>query len=150
MKKENDMTDSPPITRFIGEAERTLQALLQRQLQKAGMTFPEWVALTLLSGGQLSKEGLAQAIAGARVVAPGSEMTLVNDLIGKELVARGQNLSMTQRGLNVFQPLRDSMRCVTSRLAAGVSSDDLAVTRRVLETVTSRAVELLRKNDAHE
>lgn len=44
------LPNSPPITRFIGEAERTLQALLQRQLEKAGMSFPEWVALTVLSG----------------------------------------------------------------------------------------------------
>ena len=141
------MTNSPPITRFIGEAERTLQALLQRQLEKAGMSFPEWVALTILSGGQLTAEGLVQAIADARVVVPGREMTVVDDLIGKELVARGQNLSMTQRGLDVFQPLRDRVRGVTSRLVADVSSDDLAVTRRVLETLTSRAVELLRKDD---
>ncbi|MFB8342729.1 hypothetical protein ACWGNA_25760 [Brucella cytisi] len=141
------MTNSPPITRFIGEAERTLQALLQRQLQKAGMSFPEWVALTILSGGQLTAEGLAQAITDARVVVPGREMTVVDDLIGKELVARGQNLSMTQRGLDVFQPLRDSVRGVTSRLVADVPSDDLVVTRRVLETLTSRAVELLRKDD---
>lgn len=49
-EKENDMTNSPHITRLIGEAERTLQALLQRQLEKAGMSFPEWVALTVLSG----------------------------------------------------------------------------------------------------
>lgn len=141
------MTDSPPITRFIGEAERALQALLQRQLQKAGMSFPEWVALTILSGGQLTAEGLAQAIAGARVMAPGREMTVVKDLIGKELVAHGENLSMTQRGLDVFQPLRDSVRGVTSHLVADVSSDDLAVTRYVLETLTSRAVGLLHKDD---
>ncbi|KYB44935.1 hypothetical protein AB664_16475 [Brucella anthropi] len=82
------MTNSPPITRFIGEAERTLQALLQRQLEKAGMSFPEWVALTILSGGQLTAEGLVQTIADARVVVPGREMTVVDDLIGKELVAR--------------------------------------------------------------
>jgi hypothetical protein len=44
------MTGSPPVTRFIGEAERTLQALLQRQLQKADMSFPEWIALAILSG----------------------------------------------------------------------------------------------------
>jgi hypothetical protein len=54
---------------------------------------------------------------------------------------------MTQRGLDVFQPLRDSVRGVTSRLVADVPSDDLVVTRRVLETLTSRAVELLRKDD---
>lgn len=143
------MTNIPPITRFIGEAERTLQALLQRQLEKAGMSFPEWVALTILSGDQLTAEGLAQAIAGARVVVPGSEMAVVDDLIRKELVARGQNLSMTQRGLDVFQPLRDTVRGVTSRLVADVSSDDLAVTRRVLETLNSRAVELLCKDDTH-
>lgn len=142
------MTNSPPITRFIGEAERSLQALLQRQLQNPEMSVPEWVALTILSGGQLTAEGLAQAIAGTRVVVPGREMTLVNDLIGKELVACGETLSITQGGLEVFHPLRDSVRRVTSRLVADVSGDDLAETRHVLETLTHRAVALLRKEDA--
>ncbi|WP_079210532.1 hypothetical protein [Brucella pituitosa] len=119
------MTNSPPITRFIGEAERSLQALLQRQLQNPEMSFPEWVALTILSGGQLTAEGLAQAIAGTRVVVPGREMTLVNDLIGKELVACGETLSITHGGPEVFHPLRDSVRRVTSRLVADVSGDDL-------------------------
>lgn len=138
------MTKSPPITRYIGEAERTLQALLQHQLQKAGLSFPKWVALTLLSGAPLTREGLAHAIADARLVPPGSEMSVVDDLVAKEFVALGQNLTITPKGLDLFQPLRDNVRGITSGLLADVSGDDLTATRRVLETVTSRAAELLR------
>lgn len=144
MKKGNDVITSPPITRFIGEAERTLQALLQHQLQKAGLSFPQWVALTILSGAPLTKDGLAQAIAGARVVLPGSEMSVVDDLVAKGLVEPGPSFSMTQKGLDVFQPLRERVHSITSNLLAGVSSDDLTASRRVLETLTSRAAKLLR------
>lgn len=138
------MTNSPPLTRYIGEAERTLQALLQRQLEKANLSFPQWVALTILSGAPLTNEGLAQAIAGARVVLPGSEMSIVDDLVTQDFVAPGPNLSITRKGLDVFHPVRDSVRGITSSLLADVSSEDLTVTRRVLETLTGRAAELLR------
>lgn len=138
------MTNSPPITRYIGEAERTLQALLQRQLQKAGLSFPQWVALTILSGAPLTREGLAQAIADARLVLPGREMSVVDDLVAEDFVVLGQNLAITRKGLDLFQPLRENVRGITSGLLADVSGDDLTVTRRVLETVTSRAAELLR------
>lgn len=138
------MINSPPITRYIGEAERTLQALLQRQLQKAGLSFPQWVALTILSGAPLTREGLARAIADARLVLPGSEMGVVDDLVAEDFVALGQNLTITRKGLDLFQPLRDNVRGISSGLLADVSSDDLIVTRRVLETLTSRAAELLR------
>ena len=141
------MTGNSPITRFIGEAERTLQALLQRQLQKAGVSFPEWVALTILSAGPLSADGFTQAIVAARVVPPGKEMSVVNDLVAKEVVAQGHNFSMTQNGLDLFEPLRDSVRRMTSGLVTDVTNDDLAATRRVLETLTSRASELLRTGD---
>lgn len=138
------MTNSPPLTRYIGEAERTLQALLQRQLEKADLSFPQWVALTILSGAPLTTEGLVQAIAASRVVPPGSEMSVVDDLVAEDFVESGPNLSMTRKGLDVFHPLRDSVRGITSSLLADVSGDDLIVTRRVLETLTSRAAELLR------
>lgn len=138
------MTNSPPITRYIGEAERTLQALLQRQLQKAGLRFPQWVALTILSGAPLTREGLAEAIADANLVLPGSEMSVVDDLVANDCVALGQTLTITRNGLDLFEPLRDNVRGITSSLLADVSGDDLTIARRVLETLTGRAAELLR------
>lgn len=144
MKKENEVTNSPPITRYIGEAERTLQALLQRQLQKAGLSFPQWVALTILSGAPLTREGLAEAIADARLVLPGSEMSVVDDLVANDFVAMGQTLTITRNGFDLFQPLRDNVRGITSSLLADVPGDDLTIARRVLETLTGRAAELLR------
>ncbi|ANH07546.1 hypothetical protein [Shinella sp. HZN7] len=137
------MTNSPPITRFIGETERTLQALLQQQLQQAGLTFAQWVTLTVLSGGPLSSTRLATAIADARVVAAGEELNVVNELVEKGIVERGTELSMTELGFGVFLPLRDRVRDITIRLVAEMPSEDLAATRRVLEVLTRRAAELL-------
>lgn len=74
-------------------------------------------------------------------------MSVVNDLVAKEVVAQGHNFSMTQNGLDLFEPLRDSVRRMTSGLVTDVTNDDLAATRRVLETLTSRASELLRTGD---
>ena len=39
-----------PLTPVIGRAERTLQALLKHQLDRAGLTFPQWTMLVFLDG----------------------------------------------------------------------------------------------------
>lgn len=138
------MMTSPPITRFIGEAERTLQTLLLRQLQQAGLTFAEWVALTILSGaGPFTVSNLTESIAAARVVASGGERNLVAELVQKGLVGGDDNLNMTEHGLELFQPLRNTVREITARLIVDLPDDDLAAARRVLQTLTDRATQLL-------
>lgn len=137
------MTTSPPITRFIGEAERTLQALLQHQLQQVGMTFAQWVAMTVLSGGPLTVTRFTELIAAARVVAAGEELRVADELMEKGLIAGGAEFSMTERGLDVFLPLRGKVSDLTTSLVAEMPGDDLAATRRVLEVLTHRAAQLL-------
>lgn len=137
------MTTSPPITRFIGEAERTLQALLQHQLQQVGMTFAQWVAMTVLSGGPLTVTRFTEAIAAARVVAAGDELRVADELVEEGLIAGGSEFSMTERGLDVFLPLRGKVGDLTTSLVAEMPGDDLAATRRVLEVLTQRAAQLL-------
>lgn len=136
-----------PLTRFIGEAERTLQAVLQRQLERAGLSFAEWVALTILAGaGSLPRSGLIGAIGSARVVAAGVEGALVESMIQKGLVRTGAELSLAEHGLAVFQPLRSAVREITATLVHDVHSQDLETARRVLETVTKRAAQLLERD----
>ncbi|MFN7023433.1 MAG: hypothetical protein ACK4QP_02720 [Pseudorhizobium sp.] len=135
---------TPPITRFIGEAERTLQTLLLRQLQRAELTFAEWVALTILSGaGPVTVSKLTESIADAKVVASGSERDVVTGLVQRGLVGGEDKLNITEQGLEMFQPLRNKVREITASLILDLPDDDLATARRVLQTLTDRANQLL-------
>jgi hypothetical protein len=44
------MTTTPNLTRDIGQAERTMRALLERLLDEADLSFPEWTVLVFLDG----------------------------------------------------------------------------------------------------
>ena len=43
---------TPVLTRDIGQAERTMRALLERLLDEAGLSFPEWTVLVFLDGAE--------------------------------------------------------------------------------------------------
>lgn len=138
------MKPTPPLTRFIGEAERTLQAVLRQRLERAGLTFEEWVTLTILSGPtEPDKTQLIKQIAAAKVVAPGDEAELVQAMIQRDFIAGDSALALSEHGRTVFEPLRDAVRGITAGLFADLPAEDLDTTRRVLETVTQRANQLL-------
>lgn len=138
------MKPTPPLTRFIGEAERTLQALLKHQLDRAGLRFEEWVTLTIVSGATApDKATLLRQIAAAKVVAPGDEADLLHAMIQRGHIEGDSALALSAEGRAVFEPLRDAIRGITSGLFAELSADDLDTTRRVLETVTQRANQFL-------
>jgi hypothetical protein len=62
-------TPPPPLTRALGTAERSVRALLERQLGSAGLSFPEWTVLAVLDGGgPLPARRLVQAQLGGKVV----------------------------------------------------------------------------------
>jgi hypothetical protein len=64
------MPTPPPLTKHVGQAERTLQALLQAQLVRFDLRFPEWTVLTFLSGsGPLDRAQLGKRIVGGRIAA---------------------------------------------------------------------------------
>jgi hypothetical protein len=50
------MIHRPALTRDIGQAERTMRAVLERLLDEAGLSVPEWTVLNFLDGaGQLAR-----------------------------------------------------------------------------------------------
>ena len=64
------MSIKPPLTRDIGQAERTLQALLQHQLAPSNLTFPQWAVLTFLTGaGPLGQNTLIDLLNKGKIVA---------------------------------------------------------------------------------
>ena len=53
------MSSHPPFsTQVIGQAEKTLNAILQRQLAGTGLTEPQWITLTLTAARCLSRIAL--------------------------------------------------------------------------------------------
>lgn len=143
------MATSQPVTRLIGEAERSLQALLNRQLQTAGLSFAQWVVLNILTdGGPLVVAELIGAIANAKICLSGSERDLVDELVDRHLIEGEAALTVSAPGRDVLQPLRTTVRDITARLISDVPEEEIAATRRTLETMTHRANLLLGRDAA--
>ncbi|HET8597738.1 MAG TPA: hypothetical protein VFM22_08265 [Castellaniella sp.] len=134
-----------PLTRYVGKAERTLQALLQTQLQQVGVAFPEWAALTFLrNAGPLKRSQLGEAIRNGRLVEAGGVDSLLDAMIDKGLIAQvPDGLAMTSAAKSLYDPLRSRVMEITALVEKGVPEDDLATTRQTLAFVTERAGKLL-------
>ncbi|QSA97303.1 MarR family winged helix-turn-helix transcriptional regulator [Methylococcus sp. EFPC2] len=49
-----------PLTHAIGLAERSMRALLERELDEAGLSFPDWIVLVFTSAAPLDIEQVIQ------------------------------------------------------------------------------------------
>lgn len=144
------MSTIRPLTRDIGQAERTLQALLHRRLLQARVTFPEWVVLTLLSAGsRLPDSELVAKLREGKIADSTTARDLIASMIdaGSIASADGQ-LSLSETGMNLFRPLREAIEGITHDLFAAVPPADLEATRRTLIAVTNRANQLLSADGA--
>lgn len=138
------MTNAEPLTRYLGKAERTLQALLQIQLRAAGITFAEWAVLTFLSGGPLTRQQLIDAVGKGHVAGSQGPADLIKSMIDRGFAeVSGEQLAMTAKGKGIFDPVRGSVMKITTDLEFGISEDDLAATRRTLQTLSERATRML-------
>ena len=135
------MSDYPPLnTQVIGQAESALGALLEPLLAGAGITFQQWLVLTVTaaSGGRTDRGQLVARIAGARKV----DGTLVESAIA-ELADAGRAtaagpLALTDAGQNVYERVRGAIDELNAGLFA-FPPEDLATAGRVLSIVTARA-----------
>lgn len=134
-----------PLTKHVGQAERTLQALLQVQLARFDLGFPEWTVLTFLSGsGPLDRAQLVERIVGGRIAGSGEAPALVDAMATSGLIAPVEGgLAITAAGREVFLPLRAAVERITATLVEDVPEADLEATRRTLEAVTRRAAQFL-------
>lgn len=139
------MTMSMPITRHLGTAERTLQALLQTQLRKVGLSFPEWVVLTILhSSGSLPLANVIDALERGQIGDRDGVDALVARMAERGLIAPAEfGMSITPLGAELYLPLRHDVDSLTAEIVAGIPADDLDATRRTLDEVTRRASRLL-------
>lgn len=135
------MSDYPPLnTQVIGQAESALGALLEPLLAGAGITFQQWLVLTVTaaSGGRTDRGQLVARISAARKVDGTAVETAIAELAAAGLATVTGPLALTDAGRNVYQRVRDAVDELNAELFA-FPPDDLATAGRVLSVVTERA-----------
>ena len=135
------MSDYPPLnTQVIGQAESALGALLEPLLAGAGITFQQWLVLTVTaaSGGRTDRGQLVARISAARKVDGTAVETAIAELAAAGLATVTGPLALTDAGRNVYQRVRGAVDELNAELFA-FPPDDLATAGRVLSVVTARA-----------
>jgi DNA-binding MarR family transcriptional regulator len=136
----------PPFsTQVIGQAEKTLNAILQRQLAGTGLTEPQWITLTLTaaSGGSIDRGQLAGRVAGALKVSEADAQARITELAAAQLLrapaGEGSPVRLTGAGQQLFGRIRAAVTGITERLWGDLPAEDLTTAGRVLSIVTERA-----------
>ena len=113
-------------TRVIGQAEKTLNAILGRELAGTGLTEPQWVILTLAvtSGGPADRDQFTDMVAGALKISEADAQARIADMIAAQ---------------QLHSQIRATVAGITERLWGDLPADDLATAGRVLTIITERA-----------
>jgi DNA-binding MarR family transcriptional regulator len=161
--QEHAMSSYPPLnTQVIGQTESALGALLEPLLADAGITFQQWLVLTIAaaSGGRTDRGQLVARIAAARKV-DGTEVEsaiaeltaaglAVTELATAGLATAGLAtatglLALTDSGQDVYQRIRGAIEELNAELFA-FPPEDLATAGRILSIVTERANAVLARH----
>lgn len=142
------MSSYPPLnTQVIGQAESALGALLEPLLADAGITFQQWLVLTVTaaSGGRTDRGQLVARIAGARKIDPTEVESAIAELTAAGLATAAGPLALTDSGQDMYQRIRGAIDELNAELFA-FPPEDLATAGRVLSIVTERANAVLARH----
>jgi len=142
------MSSYPPLnTQVIGQTESALGALLEPLLADAGLTFQQWLVLTVTaaSGGRTDRGQLVARIAGARKVDPTEVESAIAGLAAAGLATAAGPLALTESGQDAYQRIRGAIEELNAELFA-FPPEDLATAGRVLSIVTERANAVLARH----
>jgi len=132
-------------TPVIGQTEKALNAILDRQLAGTGLTEPQCVTLTLTvaSGGTVDRDQLIGRVAGALKVSEADVQAQITELAAAQLLqapdGEGSPVKLTDAGQQLHGQIRAAVTQITQRLWGDVPAEDLATAGRVLSTVLARA-----------
>ena len=131
-------------TRVIGQAEKTLGAILDRQLAGTGLTEPQWVILTLAvtGGGTAEPDKFTRMVADALKISETQARALIGDLVAaQQLQITGEPPAVTVTGpaRELHSRILTAIAGITQRLWGDLPAEDLATAGRVLAIVTERA-----------
>ena len=138
------MSTYPPLsTRVIGQTEKTLNAILDRQLAGTGLTEPQWVILTLAvtSGGTVERDQFTRQVAGAlKSGAAEAQAHIAGMVAARQLQAAGGGsaVTVTDAAPQLHGRIRTVVTEITQRLWGDLPAEDLATAGRVLAIITER------------
>jgi DNA-binding MarR family transcriptional regulator len=130
---------------ILGQTEKALNAILDRQLAGTGLTEPDWITLTLTaaSGGTLGRDQLASQLAGALKVSPATAQARIADLAAAQLLQTGGGdepmVTLTDAGRQLQGGIRAAVTEITQRMWGDLPAGDLVTAGRVLSVVLARA-----------
>src|SRR5260370_3210143 len=132
----------PP--QVMGQAEKTLNAILYRLLAGPGLTEAQWITLTLTAGGAGSagRGQLLAKVAHGLKVDEAQAAAHIADLAAAQLVqdpGDGAPVRLTAAGEELYRQIRAEVARVIERLWGDLPAGDLATAGRVLSIITDRA-----------
>jgi DNA-binding MarR family transcriptional regulator len=140
------MSTDPTLTpQIIGQAEKTLNAILYRLLAGPGLTEAQWITLTLTAagGGSTGRGQLVTQVAHGLKVSEAQAQKHLASLAAAQLVQDpgddAEPVRLTAAGTGVFGQIRGAVTELTQRLWGDLPAEDLATAGRVLSIVTERA-----------
>lgn len=141
-------------TQIIGQTEKALKAILDRQLAGTGLSEPQWVMLTIavMSAGSVDRAQLVSRITSALKISDADAQAQIDDLAAAQVLevpeADGSPVSVTDAARQLHGRIRTAIAEITQRLWGDVPADDLATAGRVLGIVLDRAnAELARPSE---
>lgn len=134
---------------LIGQTEKALNAILDRQLAGTGLTEPQWVTLTLTvtGGGTADRAELIRRVAAAAKFSPSAVADHITELTAAGLLrddgdgdgGGGDRVQVTDEGQARWTRIRTTLGPITQDLWGDLPAEDLAAAGRVLATVLARA-----------
>ena len=130
--------------RVIGQAEKTMNAILDRLLAGTGLTEPQWVILTLAvtGGGPAQRDQFTRTVAGALKISETDARACVGEMVAaQQLQITGEPPAVTATGaaLRLHSRISADTTEITRQLWGDLPAGDLATAGRVLAIITERA-----------
>jgi hypothetical protein len=140
------MSSTPTFSaQALGQTEKALNAILDRELAGTGLTEPQWVTLTLTvaSGGTVDRDQLVGRVAGALKVSEAEAQARITELAAAKLLqapdGEGSSVTVTDAGQRLHGQIRAAVTQITQRMWGDLPAEDLATAGRVLSIVLARA-----------
>src|SRR5260370_29643331 len=130
-------------TALIGQTEKSLNAILDRQLAGTGITEPQWVTLTLtvVGGGTIDRAEFIRRVSGAAKFSEASVAERITELTAAGFLRDGGDglVLVTDEGQARWTEVRTAIGPITQGLWGDLPAEDLATVGRVLGIVLDRA-----------
>lgn len=130
-------------TALIGQTEKALNAILERQLTGTGISEPQWVTLTLtvVGGDTIDRTELIHRVSRATQFSRASVAERITELTAAGFLREGghDRIQVTDEGRSRWKQIRAAIAPITQNLWGDLPPDDLATAGRILSTVLNRA-----------